>query len=273
MKPFTFPLDLNEWRETRDILQRYCRLVGAIRETLSQPLPHSLHTNLLICRKGFTTSSIPKNFSSPEQTFEVIIDLILKKLRIESNYREPLYIALTGQSLNALCDETCSLLTDIGIQTPLERPSFIDGTRGAFDTEPLKTYWESAKVVSKLLKVIKKQLRGKSGPVQLRPDDLSLHLSWFAKEINAVDNSLTEQVEFGFSTGDENISKSYFYVSPFPNTETLEKFFEPKTLVQSDRNLKMAVLPLNKLINHKSQEEQILSFFKSIKPLFQSSKP
>lgn len=271
MNPFTFPLDLDEWSETRDTLQKYCRLVGAIRETLSKPLPHSLHTSLLICRKGFTTSLLPKSISSPEKTFEVIIDLLHTRLLIESSYREPESIALTGQSLNALCDETCSLLTDIGIQTPLDRPSFLDGTRGRFDTEPVKIYWETTTIVSKLLAAIKKELIGKTSPVQLRPDDLSLNLNWFGKEIKGADNILTEQVEFGFSTGDENISEAYFYITTFPEAEVLKEFYNPETYVRSKGNLKMATLPLSKLINNKSQKETIISFFKSIKPLFKYS--
>ena len=90
------PLVLSEWKETRDTLQKYCRMVGAIREVMSQPLPHSQQTNLLVSKKGFTTSILSKNISSPDQTFEVIIDLENTRLIIESSYREPLKIALTG---------------------------------------------------------------------------------------------------------------------------------------------------------------------------------
>jgi hypothetical protein len=269
MKQFIFPkLFLSDWKETRDTLQKYCRLVGAIRETLSIPLPYSLHTSLLICRKGFTTSSIPKNIYSPEQTFEVIVDLIHNKLRIESNYREPLYIALTGQSLNALCDETCSLLTDIGIETSLEKPSFIDGARGRFDNELVKTYWNSTAKVNILLKAIAKDLRGKTSPVLLRPDDLSLNLTWFSKETKKADKILAEQVEFGFSTGDENIPETYFYIYAFPETKILDEFYPPELLVRSSGNLMMATLPLSKIKNSEFPEEAILSFLKGIKPLF-----
>ena len=142
------PLPLNEWKETRDTLHKYCRMVGAIREAMSNPLPHSLHTNLLINSKGFTTSSLPKNISSPDQTFEILIDLNQKRLSVESNYREPLYITLTGQSLKALCDETCSLLVDIGITPPLEKPSFLEGMRGHFDNELLTNYWKTVTAIN-----------------------------------------------------------------------------------------------------------------------------
>ena len=270
MNSFIYPLALNVWRETRDTLQKYCRLVGAIRETLSKPKLHSLHTSLLVCKNGFTTSSLPKIISSPDQTFEVTIDLVLKKLRIESNYREPLYVALTGQSLNALCDETCSLLNDIGVQTPLDKPSFIDGVRGKFETESLKNYLELANKVKDIFKVIKKELHGKTSSVHLRPDDFSINLNWFDKERKGRKDIFAEQVEFGFSTGDENIPEAYFYVSAFPETEILKTFYSPHTFVWSKENLMMATLPLSKITNTRSPKESILIFFKQILPVYKN---
>jgi len=264
------PLELTAWRETRDTLQKYCRLVGAIREVLSKPIPHSLHTNLLICRKGFTTSSIPKNLSSPDQTFEIIIDLIYQRLRIESNYREPLYIALTGQSLNALCDESCSLLVDIGIRPPLERPSFLEGLRGKFDAKQIKAYWHTASKVNQIMKKIRSGLKGEITPVQLRPDDFTITFARYNDESGS--NILDEQqIEFGFSTGDEIIREAYFYVSAFPETEILEEFYGPETFVRSHGNLKITTLPLSKITNSTSPEEKILSFLEGIKPLFKYS--
>jgi len=264
------PLELTAWRETRDTLQKYCRLVGAIREVLSKPIPHSLHTNLLICRKGFTTSSIPKNLSSPDQTFEIIIDLIYQRLRIESNYREPLYIALTGQSLNALCDESCSLLVDIGIRPPLERPSFLEGLRGKFDAKQIKAYWHTASKVNLIMKKIRSGLKGEITPVQLRPDDFTITFARYNDESGS--NILDEQqIEFGFSTGDEIIREAYFYVSAFPETEILEEFYGPETFVRSHGNLKITTLPLSKITNSTSPEEKILSFLEGIKPLFKYS--
>jgi|GEM_PF-6833508 len=262
---------LNEWRETRDTLWKYCRLVGAIREVFSKPSPHALHTNLLIRGRGFTTSTLFKDFSSAGKTFEVILDPPNRRLRIFSNYREPLYVALTGQSLNALCDETCSLLSDIGVKPPLERPSFIEGTRGKFDTEPLKVYWRTAATVSRILKEIKKDLRGETSPVQLRPDDFSLNLNWFGKSVSLVSEFSAEQVEFGFSTGDENIDEAYFYIYSFPESTILEEFTKQGSFIRTRGNLKMAVLPLSKIKSSRVPGVTVKNFFKRIKPLFKRS--
>ena len=251
-----------EWKETRDTLQKYCRLVGAIRETLSKPLPRSLHTNLLICKKGITTSLIPKNEQSPDQLFEVIIDLIHKRLRIESNYREPLYIALTGQSLNALCDETCSLLTDIGIKPPLERPSFLEGTRGQFDSGSVKAYWKAVSSTNRVLKKIKHELGKDTDPIQLRVDNLTLSLTWYCKKVFS--NSSVEHIELGFSTGDEKFSDAYFFISPFPDGQSLKILFPGKKRYQFTKDKSEMILPYSEVSRAKNSEKTLLDFYSSV---------
>ena len=265
MEDITFPpLVLSEWKETRDTLQKYCRLVGTIREVMSKPLLHSLHTNLLLNTCGFTTSPLLKNASPPIQTFEVILDVINQRLRIESNYREPLFAALTGQSLNALCDETCSLLSDIGITPPLERPSFLDGARGKFVAKLLLDYWKVASMVSLILNNIKKELKGEISPVQLRPDDFAVILALFDRVVPSGSSSLTEQIEFGFSTGDENVPEAHLYISIYPDSELIEKAADDSLLLKINEKISRAVLPYLKLIENKDPVKTAMEFFRNV---------
>jgi hypothetical protein len=263
MLPLTFPpMALSDWKNTRDTLHKYCRLVGAIREAMSKPLPNALHTNLLLSKKGFTTSPILKDDSSADKLFEVIIDLIHKRLRIESNYREPLYIALTGQSLNALCDETCSLLTDIGIKPPLERPSFLEGTRGQFDPGSVKAYWKAVSSTNRVLKKIKCELGKETDPIQLRVDNLTLSLNWHC--IKVFSNSLVEHIEFGFSTGDEKFSDAYFFISPFPDGQSLKILFPGEKIYQFTKDKSEMILPYSEVSRAKNSEKKLLDFYRSV---------
>ena len=256
------PLILSEWKETRDTLQKYCRMVGAIREAISIPLPDSNQTNLLISNKGFTTSRLSKNVSSPELTFEVILDFEHRRLVIESNFREPMRIALTGQSLSALCDETCSLLVDVGITPPLEKPSFLEGVRGRFDSEPLLNYWKAVNSVNQIMDNIKTELGKDTSPVQLRPDDLSLILIWFCKGIDDRELSNGQQIEFGFSTGDDVVADTYFYISTFPDVERIEELINKNNIVSAGESIHRAILRYDKTLKELTVEEEITKFFR-----------
>jgi Family of unknown function (DUF5996) len=263
MLPLTFPpLALADWKETRDTLHKYCQLVGAIREVMFNPLPNSLHTNLLLSKKGFTTSPILKDDSSTDKLFEVILDVQHRRLRIESNYREPLNIALTGQSLNALCDETCSLLTDIGINPPLERPSFLEGVRGQFGSKPVKAYWKAVSSTNRVLKKIKAGLKGETSPIHLHVDVLTLSLTWYCKDF--LDIPSLEQLDFGFSTGDEKFPDAYFFISSFPDVRSLGEIIPHKTKYKFTSDTSELILPYAEVFNTKNSEKTLLDFYRCI---------
>lgn len=263
MRPITFPpLILSEWKETRDRLHKYFRLVGAIREVLSEPLPKAVHTNLLLCKKGITTSTLPRGDRSAGQTFEVIIEMNRTRISIESNYREPLHIALTGQSLNALCDETCSLLTDIGIKPPLERPSFLEGTRGKFDKDHVKAYWRTLKSTERILKQIKSQLPGDSSPVQLHVDTLALSLTWYCKDF--FPGTIIEEIDFGLSTGDELFPETHFFIQSFPDKQALKNVIDgefPDFVINEASKI---ILPYAEISNSQNGDLQLHNFFRPV---------
>lgn len=263
MLTLTFPpLTLSDWKETRDTLHKYCRLVGAIREVMSKPLPNALHTNLLLSKKGFTTSPILKDDNSTDKFFEVILDVQHRRLRIESNYREPLNIALTGQSLNALCDETCSLLTDIGINPPLERPSFLEGLRGQFDSKHAKAYWKAVSSTKRVLKKVKGALKGEISPIQLHVDVLTLSLTWNCKDVP--DIRLLEQLEFGFSTGDEKFPDAHFFISSFPDRRALKKIIADENRYLFTQAESEMILPYSDVLKANNSEQSLLDFYRSV---------
>jgi hypothetical protein len=267
MKEIIFPsLNLTEWRETRDRIHKYCRLVGAIREVLSEPLSKALHTNLLLCRKGITTSPLQRGDISSGQFFEVIIEMNRTRLCIESNYREPLHIALTGQSLNALCDETCSLLNDIGIKPPLERPSFLEGTRGKFDKDHVKAYWRALKSTNRIFKQIKLQLPGDSSPIQLHVDTLIFSLTWYCKEF--IPGGVIEEIDFGFSTGDEYFPEAHFFIQSFPDKQAIKNFVDGKISGFYLNNNSKLILPYSKVVETARAEKILLDFYTSVFTLF-----
>ena len=234
------PLEVSAWKDTRDTLHKYCKMVGLIRERLSNPLPRWQHLSLMITERGITSTPIIKNNGRGDQQFEVIIDLLKSQLVIESNFRETKYISLTGQSLSALCDETCSMLQDIGINPPIEKPNFLDGKRGHFNQDNLSKYWKAITKINRVLQRLKSGLGGDTSPVQLWPHHFDLAVNWYAgKTFNAnkidLANEDEEQIGFGFSTGDASIAEPYFYVTVYPPdqfqpNETLPKNFYWNTL-------------------------------------------
>ncbi len=262
------PLILKDWRETRDTLQKYVQMVCAIRERMSTPHPHWWHISLRVSEKGFTTTPIPKDKNNPGQTFEIILDLKNHHLIIESNFREAKRIKLTGQSLCALCEETCSLLTDIGVVLPLDKEKFTDGKSGKYDEIAATDYWTALKEINRITNKFCSELSGERSPVQLWSHHFDLSMSWFSgrlvpgKDSDDAESS-KEQMMFGFSTGDDTITDAYFYIAAYPLPEGLSNLKTPEDSRWNSKGFQGEIMMYDSLANSENPEEKLLNYFRT----------
>ena len=262
------PLTLANWKDTRDTLHKYCKMAGAIKENLSVPHPHWWHISLRITDKGLSTTPIPKDKNTPGQNFELIFDFINHHIIIESNFREVKRIKLTGQSLSALCEETCSLLKEIGVKTSINKDDFRDGKAGKYDQGAVSNYWIALKEVSSILNSFRSELMGMKSPVQLWPHHFDLAMSWFSgrlipgKDPNDPESS-EEQMMFGFSTGDEMINDAYFYISAYPVPEKFPNFNMPEDVKWSDDGFTGGVMMYKDFAKSDSPQKKLLDYFRT----------
>ena len=262
------PLILKDWRETRDILQKYAQMIGTIREKMSTPHPHWWHISLRVSDRGLITTPIPKNKNTPGQTFEIILDLKNHHLIIESNFREAMRIKLTGQSLCALCEETCSLLTDIGVVLPIDKEKFADGKSGKYDESAASDYWSLLEEINRITNKFRSELSGERCPVQLWPHHFDLSMSWFSgrlvpgKDPDDVESS-KEQMMFGFSTGDDAIVDAYFYITAFPVPDGLQNLQISENAKWNTNGFQGSVMKYESFAGASNPEEKLLTYFRT----------
>ncbi len=261
-------LTLADWKVTRNTIQKYAQMLGAIRENSTEPHPHWWHISLRVTDNGLTTTPLPVVKDSTEKTFEVILDFQNHKLRIESNYRELKQISLTGQSLSALCDETCSLLTDIGVTPSVDKSKFMDGKQGKYDPEYVMKYWKALKEVNELLNKFRDELDGERSPVQLWPHHFDLSMSWFSgrsvpgKDPNDAESS-KEQMMFGLSTGDDGIPDAYFYITAYSIPKGFPNFDMPEGARWNTNGFQGGVMMYDTFANSNNPQEKLLNYFRT----------
>lgn len=261
-------LTLKDWLETRNTLQKYAQMISAIREKMSIPHPHWWHISLRVSDRGLTTTPIPNDKNTLGQTFEIILDLKNHHLIIESNFREAKRIKLTGQSLCALCEETCSLLTDIGVVLPLDKEKFSDGKSGKYDENAVTDYWTALKEINRITNKFRSELSGERSPVQLWSHHFHLSMSWFSgrlisdKDPNDPDSS-KEQMTFGFSTGDDTITDAYFYITAYPLPEGLSNLKPPKNSRWNSKGFQGEIMMYDSFANSENPEEKLLNYFRT----------
>lgn len=220
------PFKLADWQPTRDTVQGYSKLLGKIRRALAPFEEHWFHVSLRIGETGLTTTDIPYGEDSfhADHTFAMTLDFMAHKLNINSSRRLQLEIPLTGQSLKAFHDAVMDGLKTLGVAVEMDHSLFVDETPGVYDAAAISAYWQAIRQIHEVFQQFKMGLAGETGPVQLWPHHFDLAMLWFSgRQVPGVDphnrEYADEQMNFGFSTGDESIPDGYFYITAYPLPE------------------------------------------------------
>jgi hypothetical protein len=108
-----------------------------------------------------------------------------------------------------------------------------------------------------------------TGPVQLWPHHFDLAMVWFSgRTVPGVDTAdeetAEEQMNFGFSTGDDGISDPYFYITAYPLPAELVKTPLPPNAVWHTHGWSGAIMPYAALVEADRPEEILLGFLKQV---------
>ena len=248
--PIFPPLPLESWQSTRDTLIVYAKVIGKIRRAMTPKQKHWWHVSLRIISVGVSTTPIPAG----SKTFQLILDLTIHRLIILTSHGERHEIPLQGQSASAFCTEVLDALAELDIEPEIDKDLFADESPGVYDETAVSTFWQALSQVDVALKTFKHGFRGESSPVQLWPHHFDLAVVWFSGRLvpgQDPDNEeyADEQMNFGFSTGDEGIAEPYFYVTAYPTPETFAQQELPANAYWHNEGFTAAIFPYQSLVS------------------------
>jgi hypothetical protein len=270
MSNSTFPtLTLSDWQPTRDTLQGYSKVLGKIRRALTPPQKHWWHISLHVAPQGLTTTAIPISDADDDATFEMVLDMQQAQLLITTSRGESRQIPLTGQSVKEFGDTTLAALAELGIAIEIDRSLFADESPGVIDRASAKNCCEALVNIDRIFKQFKAELPGETGPVQLWPHHFDLALLWFSgRKVPGVDpaneEDADEQMNFGFSTGDEGMPAPYFYATAYPWPAAITDAALPAGAVWHTESWKGALLMYELLIEADQPEEKLLAYLRAV---------
>lgn len=258
------PLPLDEWRVTRDLIQGYAKVVGKIRRELTPHQRHWYHVSLRTAGLGLTSS--PIRFRNI--TFEMLLDFSGHQLVISTSQGGWAEVDLDGHSPREFYDDAALALDDLGIDVKLDRKQF-SNSDGTYDPDMVEDYWQALSQIDMVLKEFMGQLRGRKGPISLWPHHLDLAGLWFSGRLVPGkdpddEESADEQMNFGFSTGDDGIPDAYFYITAYPWPEGLETTELPAPGRWQTEGWNGAVMMYADLLKSENPREVLLDFFKVV---------
>jgi hypothetical protein len=257
------PIPLPQWRSTRDTIRGYAQLLGKIRRDLAPRQKHWWHVSLHATATGLTTTPVPAG----SLTFEMLLDLTAHALVITTSQGERIQMDLRGQPLADFCQTTLDALDILGIRPAVDRSQFTDTRPGSYDTAAVSTFWQALAQIDASLKQFRGELRQETSPVQLWPHHFDLAMLWFSGRQVAdqdPDNEeyADEQMNFGFSTGDESVPDAYFYVTAYPWPAGLEQSELVSGAYWRQEGWRGAVLPYATVSESATPRETLLTFLR-----------
>jgi len=270
MPKFNFPpLPLPEWQSTRDTLQKYVHIVTAIRGGLTPPEKHWGHNNLRVSATGLSTTPIPAGTEASVHSFEVNLNLAAHRLEIANSAGETWQRPLSGQSVAALGADLLAVLARRGIEPKIDAALIADASPLPYDFAAVARFWQVLVQVERIFKQFRAGLRRETSAVQFWPDHFDLAMLWFSGRLvpgqdPANAEYADEQMNFGFSTGDDGIPEPYFYITAYPLPEKLADVSLAEGAYWHTEGWQGAVLKYAALVDASQPGDRLLEFLQTV---------
>lgn len=261
-------LDLSEWKDTRDIVQSYARLLSDIKSTFTPHQKNWEEHGLKIYAKGLTTTTIPVIVKEHIETLDLNLNLIDHSLKIFCGSSRK-SVSLENQSALSFAKETVKILNDLGVEYSFDEKKFSTENSVGYSRDKAAGYWSVLKQVYFTFLRFKGGIMEETSNINFWPHHFDLAMLWFSgKLIPDQDPSnwdySREQMNFGFSTGDDGITEPYFYITAYPFNEKLLESELPSNAQWHTEGWNGAVLKYSELVGEDNPNELLLDLFNHV---------
>ena len=211
-------LELHDWRHTRDGLQSLTKVLSHIRMNLTPKTKYWFHLCLYLDSRGITTGQIP--FDNDLRSFQLTLDLSKGDCIVDVDIGETIRIPFCQLSDKTLYEQILEHLNVLSIGLDINKPEFSE-LNNDLSLSKINMYRDIMVFNTNVLNRFKSSLKEETGSINLWPDHFDLAMLWFSgSKIDGEDpddlEHAMEQINFGFSTGDNSIKEAYYYITSYP---------------------------------------------------------
>lgn len=252
------------WRDTRETLHAYSKVLGVIRAAFTPEQPRFQHVSLRLYTAGLTTTPIPYP-NDAKRHFSLSLDLLNHYVLLSNSSGNVHQIRISeGLSATQLGEELIAKLEQEGVQGQIQKTKYKDDEPRSYALDAAERYFSALSHAGRVLEQFRAELPGEKDPVQLWPHhfDLSFILQG-GKNVSGVDGDETSQITVGFAPDDPGQPTPYFYVNPYPFEDSLTHQKLPNGAVWHTAVWQGALLPYTEIAEREDAENRVLEFLRA----------
>ena len=257
---FPFP-KLVGWRDTRETLHAYSKVLGAIRAAFTPEEPRWQHISLRLYTAGLTTTPIPHP-DDPKANFSLSLDLLNHYVLISSSDGSVQQFRMSeGWSANQLGEELLGKLAKLGVHGKLNKEKYASDEPRSYALDAAERYFTALTHMGRVLEQFRSGLPGEKDPIQFWPHGFDLAFVLLgSKQVKNMEGEFPSQITFGFSPDDRGQPTPYVYATPFPFEEVLTHTKLPDGAVWHTAIWQGALLPYPEVAEKEDGEKRVLEF-------------
>lgn len=269
MSRFNFSrMNSDDWSGTRNAVQSFCSVLGDFKSNFSSHQKNWDEHGLRFYAKGFTTGPVPVTSENKISAIDLNLNFYEHKLKIFCREMR-LSVPLEEQSIFSFTEEVITIINGLGITCDCDYNKYSDKTPLAYEPQKAVNFWNNIYQVYFILQKFKSRILEETSDILLWPHHFDSSVLWFSgniikgKDIGNWSES-REQMNFGFSPGDEVITEPYFYITAYPHKDELKSSPLPGKAYWNDGNWNGAVLKYNELVDIDNPDKLVLEFFNTV---------
>ncbi|MCL5429417.1 MAG: DUF5996 family protein [Chloroflexi bacterium] len=260
---FPFPKLVN-WRETRETLHAYSKVLGAVRAAFAPEQPRGQHVSLRLYTAGLTTTPVPHP-DHPQVTFSISLDLLNHYVLLSSSDGSVQQFRMSeGWSASQLGEELLGKLAKLGVHGKVEKGKYESDEPRRYALDAAERYFTALSHMGRLLEQFRGGLPGEKDPVQFWPHGFDLAFVLLgSKQVKTMEGESPSQITFGFSPDDPGQPTPYIYATPFPFEEDVTHKKLPDGAVWHTAIWQGALLPYPEVAEKEDGEKRVLDFLQA----------
>ncbi|MCF8242539.1 MAG: DUF5996 family protein [Melioribacteraceae bacterium] len=261
-------IDYKEFSKTRNTIQLYAQLLSAVK---GKYIPHQKNWeefSLKTYAKGFTTGPIPIESDNGIEALDLNINLIEHKLKLFFGDKRD-EIDLHQTNIKSFTEKVLEKISSYGLEDFEPGEKFFAEDELIYDEEEVNKIWNTFRQIYFLLFQLRGSTLFETSNINFWAHHSDMALLIFSgkiiegKDPEDWDNS-REQMNFGFSSGDEGVGQPYFYITAYPFDEKLFEIELPEFARRQKEGWKGVVVEFDQLHKYSVTENDLVSLMNNL---------